>query len=229
MDPEEVCPIGEQSCPVLKQIKRLKEKCEELRELSHTDALTGYFNLRHFLSALEVEMERTRRTALSTGLIMMDLDYFKRINDTYGHEAGNTVLRWATDLLRQRIRRIDIPCRYGGEEFAFILPGTPSIQARLTAERLRRALANNTLVLKNKRISLTASFGVGVYAGEQGLSVDSMIEKADRYLLEAKTNGRNCVCSEEGLTAAASTEITEEERTVLYTPPNSSEDEDGNR
>ena len=106
---------------------------------------------------------------------MIDLDHFKRINDTYGHEYGNQALRFFAILLREGVRRIDIPCRYGGEEFALILPGTRLPQAARTAERMRQTLEDSSIDLAGHRITMTASFGVSAYKGGKKLSVEDFV------------------------------------------------------
>ena len=211
----EECPLNFQGCPVIDEVRRLGEACKRLQELTQTDTLTGLFNLRYLLKALEGEMERTRRTGLATAFIMIDLDHFKRINDTYGHESGNKALQWSGNILRQNIRRIDIPCRYGGEEFAIVLPATRLTQAVLTAERLRSALINTQVELNGEKVKITASFGVDAYRGREDLSVQSFIRMADRFLLEAKATGRNRVCYDRSRAGVVATEVTDKEREAL--------------
>lgn len=216
---QESCPLKDQECPVIDELRRLKEECERLQELSQTDALTGYFNFRYLILALEGEMERTQRTGLFTSLVMIDLDYFKQINDTYGHESGNKALKCATSIWRENIRRIDIACRYGGEEFVIILPGTRLPRAVHVAERLRAALADSPVELDDELVRLTASFGVDVYRGRENLSARAFIERTDRFVLEAKAKGRNCVCFEEKEIAVAPTGVTDEEKKALFNKP----------
>ena len=210
------CPLHHQNCPVQKEVDRLRLECKRLRELSRTDPLTGFFNFRHLQTILSAEMERTRRSGLSTGLLMIDLDHFKRVNDTYGHEAGNAVLTWVSKIMLENIRRIDMPCRFGGEEFAIILPVTKLPQAIRAAERLRRALEKSLAVLENARLQITASFGVDVYRGRIRLAPDAFIERTDRFLLEAKTEGRNRVCYDREKARGVPTEVTHEERRALF-------------
>ena len=209
------CPLKDQGCPLVERVQRLEEDCARLRELTHIDELTGFFNYRFLLEALENELERTRRTGASTGLIMIDLDHFKRLNDDYRHEAGNKALQWSSSLWRSNIRRIDMPCRYGGEEFAIILPGSRLTQIIRAADRLRTALAGAPLQLNGEVVNLTASFGVDAYGEKEDLSVEAFIKRTDQYLLEAKSRGRNRVCFDESKVRVVSTEVMADERKAL--------------
>jgi len=215
-EPAKGCPLNVQDCPVDRELRRLREEIDRLQELVRTDALTGYYNLRYFREALAVEMERTRRTGRSTSLIMIDLDRFKRINDLYGHEVGNRALRFTCTLWRENLRKIDIACRYGGEEFAVILPGTRLAQAISAAERLRSSLEARRPNLNGQRIRLTASFGVDVYRGRTDLNVEDFLERTDRLLLEAKAKGRNRVIYDPDRAKDMPTEVTGEERRALW-------------
>lgn len=213
------CPLERENCPLLEEVRRLREECSRLRERSQTDDLTGLFNLGFLRNALEGEMERTRRTGLPTGFIMADLDHFKRVNDTFGHEEGNKALKWFGKVLRATLRRIDIPCRYGGEEFAVVLPGTLLTEAVRTAERLRVALTKSDLDLGGRPVRITASFGVDAYEGKAELSAGAFIARTDRFLLEAKAKGRDRICSRglpEGRRHAG---LTKEERDALLSQP----------
>ena len=216
LDLLERCPLESQECPVFDEVRRLREKCKQLQEITQIDTLTDLFNFRYLLTALEGEMERTRRTGLTTGLIMSDLDHFKRINDIHGHECGNKALQWLSSIWRENLRRIDMACRYGGEEFVVILPGTRLPQAISAAERLRLALANSPVKLNGKLVTLTASFGVDAYRGRKRLSVEAFIKRADRFLLKAKAKGRNLVCYDEDKITIAMEGLTHEEREALF-------------
>ena len=211
-----LCPYAGAECPLWAETQRLESECERLRELSHTDPLTGLFNRRYMKIALDQEMERTRRTGLPTSLIMIDLDYFKRINDTYGHPAGDQALRCASRIWRKNLRRIDIPCRYGGEEFAMILPGTRLQAALRVAKRLQISLLNAPAVVQGRKVLITASFGVDTYSALEELTVRSFLKRTDRYLLEAKIKGRNQICSRKPLAAKPTPEVTMDEKSALF-------------
>ncbi len=216
LDLQEKCPSNNQECPVFDEVRRLREECKRLQELTQVDTLTGLFNFRYLMMALEGEMERTRRTDLSTGLIMSDLDHFKRINDTHGHECGNEALQWIGKIWHEKLRRIDMACRYGGEEFVVILPGTGLPQAIRAAERLRFALENSPVKLNGKLVRLTASFGVDAYRGRKKLTVETFIKKTDHFLLEAKARGRNRVCYDENKITVEMEGLTLDEREALF-------------
>src|SRR4030042_1188309 len=213
LPPPSSCPLGMDNCSLHQEVQRLQDECQRLLELSQTDPLTGLFNRGYFLTALAKEMERTRRTGFPTGLIMVDLDHFKKVNDTYGHQVGDRALRWVSRLWEEKIRRLDIPCRYGGEEFAVILPGTRLPQAVALAQRLRPTLAAGVFPLGNGlALSLTASLGVDGYAAQENLTIEGFIRRADRFLLEAKARGRNLVRHRERDPTLALTGITGAER-----------------
>lgn len=213
---ENTCPLNIEECPINEELERLRGECARLRELSRIDELTGFYNYRYFISALDGEMERTRRTGLAISLLMIDLDRFKKVNDTYGHEYGNKALQWCTKIWMDAIRKIDIPCRYGGEEFAIILPGTRLPQAVRTGERLRAALENSPVEINGSRIRLTASFGVETYGRMDDFSARELIQKADDFLLMSKANGRNRVTFRETDISFEGSEISVEERDALF-------------
>ncbi|MDY6905715.1 MAG: GGDEF domain-containing protein [Thermodesulfobacteriota bacterium] len=222
-DPKTVCRQTGGQCALLDELRReidtLKQECKKLHEMSHMDMLTGYYNLRHLLKALDGEMERTKRTGLPTGFIIIDLDNFKQINDHHGHEFGNKVIQWSCRIWKNSIRRIDIPCRYGGEEFAIILPNTPLEGTMNVAERLRAYLAESPLTVEDTTIHVTASFGVDVYTGEDDLAPEDFIHQADQFLLQAKQSGKNRIKFNKNKIIKSETEISPAERDVLFGNP----------
>ncbi len=209
------CPVGESQCGVIDQVVALREEVAALSEQVRTDTLTGLFNFRHFRLTLEQEMERTRRTMQSTALMMVDLDYFKKVNDTWGHEVGNQALISTAEVIRSTTRRLDIPCRYGGEEFAVILPATDLMTGIQVAERVRAAIEATPVLVNGEDIGLTASLGVEIYTAMQDYTPEQLVECADRCLYQAKEQGRNQVCHgtlDMGHTEAA---VSDEERDAL--------------
>lgn len=210
------CPAGHEACALLEEVARLRRECERLKQLAITDPMTGFYNFRYLIQTMEREMERTRRTGLPMALIMIDLDHFKRVNDEYGHPVGDAALQWACHIWRENVRKIDVPCRYGGEEFVVVLPGTSLPHAVMLAERLRRKLAALPLRSETYTIPLTASFGVSGYHGEEPCSPEMLIEAADRMLLRAKAEGRNRVCSEVEVVRPRVDEVTADERAALF-------------
>ena len=190
----EPCPAGDENCPNLSEVERLREEVKQLAALVRTDELTGLFNFRYFSQALGLEMERTRRSGQPTCLIMCDLDHFKDINDVHGHEVGNQVLAHVSKLIKKTIRRLDIPCRYGGEEFALILPDTELQQGVRFANRLRVIIENSPVRTGDLLLGIEASFGVDNYDRGEQLSEREFVERVDSYLYKAKQEGRNRVC-----------------------------------
>jgi diguanylate cyclase (GGDEF)-like protein len=215
-----VCPAGIEVCPVFAEFLRLQEECRRLRELSHTDFLTGLYNRRYLMMSLDQEMERTRRTGLPTGLIMLDLDHFKRINDTYGHHFGDAVLVRVAVLLKENVRKLDVPCRYGGEEFAVILPGTRLPQAVRLATRLRDTLAKSWQEPRGGNGRLTASFGVETFTGRDDMTPKTFLRQADRWLFLAKAQGRNTVCHRDSPQVGPGVGLTPEERRAFLSTDN---------
>lgn len=215
---EHRCPAGVVDCPVRTEAEFLRAECSRLAEMTQVDPLTGLFNFTYLMRVLPQEMERTRRTGFPTGLLMVDLDHFKRINDFYGHQAGNEALRFVSDLWRATIRQNDVLCRYGGEEFTLILPGSNLRQTIRTAERLRSLIETSHLRVNGSVITLTASFGADVYKVTDSHSADDFLASADQYLLEAKSKGRNRVCSPEsgGGGDGAVPQLTAQEKAALF-------------
>jgi two-component system cell cycle response regulator len=164
---------------------------EELRRQSMTDPLTGILNRRAVLERLEAEISRAGRENTSLGLGIVDLDHFKQVNDTFGHLAGDDVLKESVRRVRGSLRAYDVFGRVGGEEFLVVLPGTPLSGAKGVAERLRKAISQSPVSTHKGLVRVTASLGVTVWTVREG--VDSLIERADRALYMAKAKGRNRV------------------------------------
>jgi diguanylate cyclase (GGDEF)-like protein len=166
---------------------------EALRQQSTKDALTGIFNRRYLEESLEREIRRAARVDQPVGVVMFDLDHFKNFNDTFGHEAGDSVLRELGAFLSRNVRAEDIPCRFGGEEFVLILPGATLEGARSRAERLRSKVRELTVMHQGKSVGMiTISVGVGAFP-VHGLSVKEVIAAADGALYRAKKDGRDRV------------------------------------
>ena len=188
------CTAVDDRCSNLTEVNLLRKKVKQLAALVRTDELTGLFNYRYFSQALSLEMERTRRSGQPTCLIMCDLDHFKSINDVHGHEVGNAVLSHVSNLIRKTTRRLDIPCRYGGEEFVLILPDTTLHQGVRFANRLRLIIENSSVKAGDLVLGIEASFGVDVYSCGDQLTEKEFVDNVDGFLYIAKQEGRNRVC-----------------------------------
>jgi diguanylate cyclase (GGDEF)-like protein len=165
---------------------------EELRERANKDLLTMLPNRSAITAALEQECARCHRDARSVGIILLDLDHFKRINDTYGHFAGDTVLRETAASLRSNMRPYDQVGRYGGEEFLVVLPNSDLEQARVQAERMRVKLNSKPMSIEGEELYVSASFGVTASDGSER-SPDVFVRVADEALYRSKAGGRNRV------------------------------------
>lgn len=165
---------------------------EEIYRLTTIDGLTEIFNKRFFLEAIERELNRAGRYGRLLSLAMFDIDHFKRINDTFGHLAGDHVLRELSALMAQNVRRQDVLARYGGEEFAVILPEVDEQGAKLVCEKLRSITAAHPFTFNGKAIGVTISLGIHCFRGGAD-STEAFIAQADERLYAAKQAGRNCV------------------------------------
>lgn len=172
----------------------LKRSNRLLLNLSSTDSLTRLFNRRKLMQTLGKEFQRHTRSQDIMTLLMLDIDHFKLINDTYGHLNGDTVLVTLAKILKEYLRPYDIATRFGGEEFALVLPNTPIAGALDVAERLRVAVENLTFSGELRDLKLTVSIGVSGYPGAGIESVDQLLQAADQALYQAKKSGRNKVC-----------------------------------
>ncbi len=166
-------------------------KIENLKDAATIDALTGCYNRREFENQLKRNIASAARHKSDMSLFMFDLDYFKKINDTYGHPAGDKVLQEITLLVQKSMRSGDILARYGGEEFIAILPETDKTKAMELADRLREKIAKMTILHNKTNIKVTASFGVSEL--NRSADIDKIIQDADSMLYRAKKNGRNTV------------------------------------
>jgi len=129
-----------------------------------------------------------------TSLIMLDIDFFKKVNDQWGHEVGNQALIHLSSLLQKALRKLDIPCRYGGEEFAVILPDTSLAACLPVAERIRHEIEVSPLDVDGKLLHMTVSMGITTYSDTAPIAVEELVKQADGYLYKAKKSGRNRVC-----------------------------------
>ncbi len=163
---------------------------EETRQFAFTDELTGLYNRRHFIQLAEKEVDRAVRYRHPQALIMFDLDRFKQVNDTYGHPAGDQVLKTVASLVRRELRDVDLLGRYGGEEFVILLPETGRKGARAIAERLRKRIAQTQMDIAQEKISITISLGVSILSPDCS-NLIKLIEASDKALYIAKETGRN--------------------------------------
>jgi two-component system cell cycle response regulator len=177
--------------------QELEAKNKELQKLAVTDGLTGLYIRSHFLHLLAQELMKAQRYGRNLSMFMVDIDFFKDINDQHGHLAGDFVLRELSGLLTGNLRKVDIVGRYGGEEFSVGLPETGREQALYIAERLRNDVESKDFLFEQTgiRIKVTISIGISCYPSPKVKKLTDMIEIADHHLYRAKRGGRNRVCS----------------------------------
>jgi len=164
---------------------------EEIYRLTTVDGLTQVFNKRYLLETLEREISRAQRYGRPLSLIMFDIDHFKKVNDTYGHLAGDYVLKEMASAIKGRIRREDIMGRYGGEEFVVVLPEIDNYSSKIFGEKIRRLVERHVFEFEGVKMPLTISVGVCT-AWEELSTPAAFIKMADENLYKAKNNGRNC-------------------------------------
>ncbi len=174
--------------------QQLQAANERLATLAATDGLTGLLNKRSLEEALARDLARADRGQVSLGIVMLDVDFFKKVNDTHGHQVGDEVLKAVAQVVATSLRTGDVAARYGGEEFVTVLPGSDAEGATIVAERIRKKLEQTEVQTSSGKLRDTASFGVASVCGPncRGSSKD-LVARADAALYDAKRAGRNCV------------------------------------
>jgi len=164
----------------------------QLYELAVTDGLTGLYTHRYFQQQLEQEMEKTKKYNLNLCMLLFDIDYFKKLNDTYGHPEGDNVLKFISNMLKENFREKDIIARYGGEEFVVIMPDTDLDTTIDIADKFRNKIENYIFNIKNENVKITISAGAGLW--DRSITKEQFIEQVDNALYNAKKLGRNRIC-----------------------------------
>ncbi len=180
------------------QLDKIRGLQAQLSEQANRDPLTGLYNRRYLDTTLKRELARCERDALPLSLVLIDIDHFKQVNDSHGHQAGDAVLIKLATLLQEQARSADVACRYGGEEFLLMLPNMSANVALDRAEQWRAAFAEMGMEVDARPLQVTLSIGVASYP-DHGYSPEQLIQCADRALYRAKAQGRNCVvlCDEQ--------------------------------
>jgi diguanylate cyclase len=180
-----------------KDMQLLRKELAQARETAKTDALTGLFNRGTFDQKLNEYIETHKQNNIELCLLILDLDHFKQINDTFGHQAGDSVLRYTANLIKQHIAGHHCAARYGGEEMAIIMPNTSFNKAMEIAEKIRSSLAQHPLKRKNSEETIgKVTLSIGVSGFKINDSIESLIERADKAMYRAKGNGRNQIMAE---------------------------------
>ena len=188
-DKEKMKILGHQLALALRRVKLY----QEIEKTAITDGLTGLHTRRHILERLKEELNRSRARKIKMSFLMIDADFFKGINDQYGHLTGDQILRELAVIIKQNIREIDIAGRYGGEEFCVLLPDTDQEGAKFAAERIRQAAEAADIKVYDINIKITLSAGLATFP-EDAKNIEQLIDKADTALYKAKQQGRNRVC-----------------------------------
>ncbi|MCH2240967.1 MAG: GGDEF domain-containing protein, partial [Aquabacterium sp.] len=185
--------LGDQLSAMRQRLKRQKAELEDafmrIQEMAIRDELTGLYNRRHMLEVIAQQIKRLERSGASFSLVILDLDHFKRINDTLGHAVGDQVLRHFAQVARKNLRQTDVIARWGGEEFLVLLPDTGGEQGIQGVQRMRASLEEGPLVEKPE---VKVTFSAGLTEFQPGETLEQAIERADQALYQAKARGRNC-------------------------------------
>jgi len=171
----------------------LEDKNKRLKHLAACDSMTGLLNRREFERIVNHELSRMRRYEYNSCIIIIDIDYFKKINDEYGHPVGDELIKQFSFILKNELREFDIVVRWGGEEFIILLPDVSVYDGKKVAERLRKIIENNKFNINDKLLSITASFGVAELSYMEAEPFKKSYDRADKALYLAKNSGRNCV------------------------------------
>jgi two-component system cell cycle response regulator len=174
-------------------VEQLRDNVQMSIEMAITDALTGLYNRRYMESHLETLVDQACTRAKPLAVLVLDIDYFKSVNDTHGHDAGDDVLREFALRIRKSIRGLDLACRYGGEEFVIVMPETDLAVATMVAERLRRRIASEPFTIQSGARTIEVTISIGIAALTRDDSAVAIIKRADQALYRAKRDGRNRV------------------------------------
>ncbi|MDH4028213.1 MAG: diguanylate cyclase [Nitrospirota bacterium] len=184
--------LGELNVKINRLLKKLDIKNLQLRDLSMKDGLTGLYNYRFFIKSLREHYKLAKRYVFPLSCIMIDIDYFKAVNDTYGHQVGDMILKQLADILRKNVRDTDEVVRYGGEEFVVLFPHTNSDDAYVKAERLRNLVSDHNFRAGSRTLNITVSIGLSNYPSDKKIDrAESLINFSDKALYQAKEGGRN--------------------------------------
>jgi diguanylate cyclase (GGDEF)-like protein len=181
------------SVVLIYDISEWKRSQKQLTDLATIDYLTGIYNRQHFIHLAQQELLRCAKNRQRCSVLIMDVDHFKLVNDTYGHQAGDRVLKHVMDLCRKNFRRVDILGRYGGEEFVVLLPEISQEDVLVVAERVRLAIHQSPFITPDASINVSISLGVAIADPEKLQPLDQLLDYADRALYTSKQKGRNMV------------------------------------
>jgi diguanylate cyclase (GGDEF)-like protein len=182
--------IGYQMAATLKHFQRFSS----IKNIALYDTLTGLYNRRYFEERLGVETQKSFYSGTPLSLVMVDIDHFKKVNDTFGHTGGDQALCKTSSLLKNSIRKKDTVARYGGEEFILILPEAGLEESFIIAERIRRLVENTSFEIGQAQVNLTISMGISNFPSHRAKSKEELVRMADQALYDSKRGGRNKVC-----------------------------------